>query len=172
MAYEPKGAYNKAPIFNGKNYDYWKDCMCIHINSINRNVWNAIQNGPFEITMPNADDVVVPKSEAQWNMEDEKKWSCDWKARNILISTLEVDEYYSVSHCKTAKTMRDSLQVAHEGTNEVKQARINTLNQEFKLFHMKDGETIADMQKRFTHLINRLNVLGKSISNEIATNKI
>lgn len=68
--------------------------------------------------------------------------------------------------------MRDSLQVAHEGTNEVKQARINTLNQEFVLIYMKHGETISNMQKRFTHLVNRLNALGKPVSNKIATNKV
>lgn len=68
--------------------------------------------------------------------------------------------------------MRDSLQVSHEDTSEVKQARIKTLNQEFEVFHMKHGEPITDMQKRFTHLINRLNSLGKPVSNEIATNKI
>jgi hypothetical protein len=39
------------------------------------------------------------------------------------------------------------LQITHEGTNDVKLARINTLTQEFDLFHMEDGETIADMQK-------------------------
>ena len=67
--------------------------------------------------------------------------------------------------------MWETLQVAHEGTNEVKQARINTLTQEFELFRMKNGETIAEMQKRFSHLINRLNLLGNLISNAIATNK-
>ena len=68
--------------------------------------------------------------------------------------------------------MWDALEVSHEGTNEVKQARINTLNQEFELFRMKHGETIADMQKRFTQLINRLNALGNPTSNDIATNKV
>ncbi|XP_050888687.1 uncharacterized protein LOC127093827 [Lathyrus oleraceus] len=106
------------------------------------------------------------------NEDHEKKWSCDWKTRNTLISTLGVDEYYNVSHYKTVKAMCDSLVVTHEGTNEVKQARINTLNQEFELFHMKHGETIVDMKKRFTHLINRLNAIGKPVSNEISTNKI
>lgn len=119
--------------------------MCIHINSIYRNVWNIIQNGPFEITMTNADGVVALKPEAQWNANDKNKYSYDWDARNILISTLGVDEYYRVSHCETAKAMQDSLQVAHEGTNEVKQAIINTLNQDFYPFHMKHGETIVDM---------------------------
>lgn len=67
--------------------------------------------------------------------------------------------------------MWDSLQVIHEGTNEVNQVRITTLNQECELFHMKHGENFVDMQKRPTHLINRLNALSKHISNEIATNK-
>ena len=105
MAFDPKWVYNKAPVFNGKNYGYWKDCMCIHINFIDRNVRNAIQNGQFEITMTNADDVFVPKSEAQWNADDEKNGLVIWKARNILISILGVDEYYRVSHCETAKGM-------------------------------------------------------------------
>ena len=68
--------------------------------------------------------------------------------------------------------MWDSLQIAHEGTNDVKLARINTLTQEFDLFFMEQGETIADMQKRFTHLINRLHSLGRPVSNDVATNKI
>ena len=37
---------------------------------------------------------------------------------------------------------------------------------------MKHGETIAEMQKRFSHLINRTNTLGKPVPNEIATNKV
>ncbi|XP_050916134.1 uncharacterized protein LOC127131247 [Lathyrus oleraceus] len=108
--------------------------------------------------MTNVDGVVVPKSEAQWTADDEKKWSHDWKARNILISSLGVNDYYRVFHCTTAKAMWDSLQFAYEGTNEVKQARRNILNQDFELFHMKHGETISDMQK--SHLVNHLNALG------------
>ena len=120
MAFKPKGVYNKVSVFNGENYGYWKDCICIHINSLDRKVRSDIQYGPFEITMTNEDGVVVPKSEAQWNEEDEKKQSSDWKVRNILISALGVDEYYRVSHCETAKAMWDALQVAHEGTDEAK----------------------------------------------------
>ena len=60
--------------------------------------------------------------------------------------------------------MWDAVEGGHEGNNEFKQAKINTLNQEFELFHMKYGETIADIQKRFTDIINQLNALGKPIS--------
>lgn len=68
--------------------------------------------------------------------------------------------------------MQDALQVAHKGTNKFKQSRINTFTQEFELFRMKQGESISDMQKTFTYLINSLNTLGKPISNELFTNKV
>jgi len=37
---------------------------------------------------------------------------------------------------------------------------------------MKDGETISSMQMRFTHIVNKLQNLGKTISNQDCTNKI
>ena len=89
--------------------------MHIPINSIDRKVWKVIQDGPMEITMTNADGFVIPKPEAQWNEEDEKKYNYDWKARNILIVALGVNKYYRVSHCTSAKAMWDSLQITHEG---------------------------------------------------------
>ncbi|XP_050888680.1 uncharacterized protein LOC127093820 [Lathyrus oleraceus] len=122
--------------------------------------------------MTNGKGVIVPKLENQWNDNDKKLWSHDWKAQNILISALGVYDYYCVSHCETIKAMWNALEVAHEGTNKVRQARINTLSHEFKLFPMKHGETIADMKKRFIHLINRFNALGNPISNAISTNKV
>ena len=37
---------------------------------------------------------------------------------------------------------------------------------------MNDGETISSMQMRFTHILNKLQNLGKTISNQDCTNKI
>src|ERR1044072_9236651 len=122
--------------------------------------------------MQTAVGITVPKPEAQWDEKDEKNSAYDWKARNMLIAALGFDDYFQVSHCATAKEIWDALQVTHEGTNDVKLARINTLSQEFDLFHMKHGETIADMQKRFTHIINNLHTLGHATPNAAATNKI
>jgi len=38
---EPNGAYNKAPIFDRENYDYWKECMSFHIQLIDMDVSTA-----------------------------------------------------------------------------------------------------------------------------------
>jgi hypothetical protein len=79
--------------------------MCIYINSIDRKVWKVIQDGPMEITVTNADGIVIPKPEAHWNEEDEKKYNYDWKVRNIIIAALGVNEYHRVSHSTSAKPM-------------------------------------------------------------------
>jgi len=52
--------------------------------------------------------------------------------------------------------MWDILEVTHEGTTDVKKARKHALFQEYKLFRMQLGETIADVQKWFTHIVNHL----------------
>ena len=64
------------------------------------------------------------------------------KAKNIITSALGIDEYFRVSNCKNAKEMRDTLQVTHEDTTDVKRSRKNTLTHEYELFRMNQNETI------------------------------
>jgi len=58
--------------------------------------------------------------------------------------------------------MWEILWVTHEGTDDVKRARKNSLIQEHEIFRMQQGETIYDVQKRFTHIVNHLSGLGKN----------
>jgi len=68
--------------------------------------------------------------------------------------------------------MWDPLEVTHEGTNEVKRARKHTLIQEYEMFRMLKGETIAEVQKRFTHIINHVMSLEKNFEKEELNIKI
>ena len=68
--------------------------------------------------------------------------------------------------------MWDILEVTHEGTNDVKKARNHALIQEYEMFRMQKGETIADVQKRFTHIVNHLINLGKFFEREELNIKI
>jgi len=52
--------------------------------------------------------------------DDKNKVQYDLKARNILISTLGVNEYHFVSHCKTAKAIWNAFETLHERANDVK----------------------------------------------------
>ena len=46
------------------------------------------------------------------------------------------------------------FEVTHDGTNDVKRSRKHALIQEYELFKMQQGESIAEVQKRFTHIVN------------------
>ena len=68
--------------------------------------------------------------------------------------------------------MWGTLEVTHEGTNKMNRARKHTLIQEYEMFRMLKGETIAEVQKRFTHIINHLMSLEKTFEKEELNIKI
>jgi len=54
---------NRPQLFCGLNYQFWKVRMKIFVESIDRGIWNAIENGAF-----------IPKVEKD-NVFVEKPWS-------------------------------------------------------------------------------------------------
>ena len=84
---------------------------------------------------------------------------------------MSCDEFFRVSQCSSAKEMWDILEVTHEGTHDFERARKHALIQEYELFRMQKGETICDVQKRFSHIVNHLMSLGKSFDKEELTIK-
>jgi len=68
--------------------------------------------------------------------------------------------------------MWDTLEVTHEGTNDVKRARKHALIQEYEMFRMQKRKTIADVQHWFTYIVNHLMSLGKMFEKEELNIKI
>jgi hypothetical protein len=64
--------------------------------------------------------------------------------------------------CKTAKEMWETLQNHHEGSNRVKETRIDIGVRKFELFEMREDGTVDQMNGRLTIIINELNSLGKT----------
>ena len=134
-------------------------------------MWDVVVNRRFQPQVV-ANRVAQEKPKADWSDDVKRKVQYDLKAQNILISSLGVNEYHYVSHCKTVKAIWDALETLHEGTNNVKQSKINTLIQQYELSHMEDRESISSLQMRFTHIVNKLKNLGKDILDQDCTNKI
>lgn len=74
------------------------------------------------------------KPPKDWNDEENKKTSYDFKVRNMLI--------FAVS-----KNVWNALQILHEGTEDVKQSKSSNLTVEYELFHMEPGETVESMMR-------------------------
>ena len=94
------------------------------------------------------------------------------KAKKLLYFGLGPDEYTRISKCESAKEIWDALQVAHEGTSQVKQSRIELLMRKYELFEMGEKETIMEMYTHFTHITNELKSLEKSFTTKELVRKI
>ncbi|KAF7833047.1 DUF4219 domain-containing protein [Senna tora] len=43
-------SFQSPPLFEGKNYAYWKNMITIFIQAFDEEIWNIIEEGPKEIT--------------------------------------------------------------------------------------------------------------------------
>ncbi|XP_070024903.1 uncharacterized protein [Nicotiana sylvestris] len=143
-----------------------------HIIGEDYEIWDIVTNGPLVTTMKNEEGVVVPKTRADCTAEDLKKWEKNAKAKKWLVCVLGPDEYSRIQSCTSAKEIWDTLQVAHEGTPQVKISRGILLYSQYENFTMKEGETIHEMYTRFTTLTNELKSLGRIILEEDKVEKI
>ena len=78
--------------------------MKIFIQSIDRGIWNAIVNGSF-IPMYVVDGVSTAKCFDELTDLENKKIQYDCVAKNIITSALNMDEFFRVSQCSSAKEM-------------------------------------------------------------------
>ena len=90
----------------------------------------------------------------------------------MLYFSLGLDEYTRILECESTKEIWNELRVAHEGTNQVKQSRIELLMRKYELFEMSDKETVMEMYTRFAHITNKMKLLGKSFTTEELVRKI
>nr|KYP35691.1 Retrovirus-related Pol polyprotein from transposon TNT 1-94 [Cajanus cajan]KYP38474.1 Retrovirus-related Pol polyprotein from transposon TNT 1-94 [Cajanus cajan] len=162
---------NRPPLFCGDNYPFWKVRMKIFMESVHRNIWQAVITD-YKIPTKIEGGKEIEKPYDSWDQSEIRRAENDAKALNIIHSALNSDEFFRISACSTAKEAWDLIQVTHEGTPEVRRARKNTLIQEYETFRMNQGETVMDMQKRFIHIINHLKGLGKDFVEEEVNVKI
>ena len=94
------------------------------------------------------------------------------KVMNILYCTLDPNEFNRISTCKSAKEIWDRLEVTHEGTNQIKEYKINIIVHNYELFRMKPDESITQIFTRFIDIINDLKSLGRVYPNSEQVRKI
>jgi len=62
--------------------------------------------------------------------------------------------------------------VIHEGTSQVKRAKIDLLRFQYENFSMNENDSIDDMVTKFTKFTNDLAFLGDAIDNDQKVKKI
>jgi len=113
-------------------------------------------------------------------ISDEDTWSdiatnlfdANAKAQYALLQVLNDDDIVRVIDCKFTYEIWTHLVVTHEGTLQVKRAKIDLLRSQYKIFTMHDNDTIDGKVKRITKITNGLASLGDAIDNDQKVRKV
>ena len=65
---------NRPPLFCGLNYKFWKVRMKIFMESLDKGIWDAIENGLF-VPKFEKDGSFIKKPWSQWTESEGKKGS-------------------------------------------------------------------------------------------------
>ncbi|XP_074278398.1 uncharacterized protein LOC141601989 [Silene latifolia] len=128
--------------------------------------WRIIVKGPLSITTVDVLGNTKVKEEDDYDATDLAKAQKYSRAMSFLQRGITKEEFSRFSSCSSAKQILDSLELAYEGTSQVKKYRIDLLTQQYEMFHMERDENINDMSARFSNITNELKNLGKSFEAE------
>ena len=104
-----EGAFiNRPPMFGGVSYAFWKIRMKIFMESIDIGIWDAVANGPF-VPVQVVKEETMKKPWSEWSETERKNAQYDSLAKNIITSALNMDEFFRVSQCNSAKEMWEVL---------------------------------------------------------------
>ncbi|XP_069148230.1 uncharacterized protein [Solanum lycopersicum] len=91
-------------------------------------LWNIFLDGPFISVIEEKDREktrLVPKPRQKYDEADRKKIEKGYKAKTLLVYGIGPDKFNCVSACESAKEIWDCLKIAHEGTEQIKESKID-----------------------------------------------
>jgi len=164
-----KDAGVKIPVLDKDNYFHWKVKMHLHLMSMDERYVDCIEKGPHvpmkvgtRIGLPDdAPDVEVPKLVSEWTPEDVAEIHKDKRTMNILFNGLDQEMFDNVINCTTSKEVWDTVRTLCEGTEQVRENKMQLLIQQYEHFHFKAGESLNDTFSRFQKLLNGLKLYGR-----------
>ncbi|KAB2602802.1 spindle pole body component 110-like [Pyrus ussuriensis x Pyrus communis] len=85
------------------------------------------------------------------------------KGLNALFTALSPDQFSNISNCETSKEAWDILQVTYEGTNAVKESKLQRYVTQFEIIRMEEDETFSDFYAKLNSIVNACANLGDKI---------
>ncbi|KZV22081.1 hypothetical protein F511_28322 [Dorcoceras hygrometricum] len=73
--------------------------------------------------------------------------------------------FSKIKTCATAKEIWEKLTQIYEGNDKTKENKIRVAQQKYELIKMREGETMAEFDERFSAVVIELIGLGKEYSN-------
>jgi len=170
-------ATNRPPLFNGTHYRYWKIRMQVFLESQSLDVWNIVEEGyVLPTTLEKDSEGIVTsikfKPKSAWTQGEKDKANLNAKAKNSLYCALSQEEFNRVVNCNSAKEVWETLETTHEGTDQVKIAKIQMLTSKFEDIKMLEEETFDEFYTKIMEIVNSLVGLGEKMNESKTVRKI
>ncbi|CAM8987909.1 unnamed protein product [Rhodiola kirilowii] len=154
------------------NYGYWKARMKAFIKNVDEKAWRSVLTGWTPPLLATDDGKVVPKPETEWSELEERLAMGNAKALNAIFSAVDESIFKLILNCESAKEAWDTLSTHFEGTDKVKQSRIQMLTSRFEELKMHEDESIKDFNARVCDIVNEASTLGEALPEEKVVQKI
>ncbi|GJV33126.1 zf-CCHC domain-containing protein [Tanacetum coccineum] len=161
----------RPPLFESDGFIYWKNRFETYVKSKDLNLWHIITNDgflPFQNNFKTKKDEIVPFDKQ--NDDLKRKLSKNNEAKMIIYNDLPRKEYERIFMCETAKDIWNSLLVTHQCNNQVKDNKID-LVQQYEQFTIPKEESIDNAFAKFNTIITSLKALDKSFSSKNCVRK-
>ena len=116
--------------------------MQVHLYGLKPHLWTIVCVGVPQL---GEGEVVTP--------EHEHDLFRNVQAVRVIESSLCTMEYNKVRGMISAKEIWETLQMSHEGNDEVKEGKMDLFQGELESFVMKKDETLQQMHDRLTLLV-------------------
>ena len=161
----------KVPPFDRVNYNLWKKKMTLYIRAANPKYEEYLRMGPFvpmkivpetsegDLRVPQG---FIPKEISEFSDSDKESVALDTNLQLIIVDSMDSDMCHQIVNCSTAKHMWDTIELIMEGTEEVKENRLDILTSQYEAFKSLSGESITQVFERYNKLLNELSIQGKT----------
>ena len=96
---------SNCPSFDGTDYPYWKNKMRMHLEAIDKDLWDIVDQGIPAVTLMTPPEVV------------KRNQQLDAKARSIIGGHLNKAQFNRISGLDTTKKMWMRLSKVNEGVS-------------------------------------------------------
>ena len=176
MFKEDSSSVSKPPFFDGSNYPYWKARMRIFLESIDSDVRDMVDFGyeppMVTISKEGEPDVLRPKDKALWTAHEKAQRIHNAKGLNAIFCSVSREEFGRIQNCTTSKQAWDILEVTHEGTNVVKNSKLQRLSTLFENITMEEDETFTEFYTKLNKITNDMWGLGDPVPEHRLCRKI
>ncbi|KAK0594697.1 hypothetical protein LWI29_004279 [Acer saccharum] len=163
----------RPPLLTGDNYSSWKGKMEAYICQIHDRSWMAVEDGyapPMMTPTDGGEEILKPK--AQWSPQEFTDSMWNNKAIHAIRCAMNENQYKLIQITRIAKEAWEILEVAHEGTEVVKDSKLQVFQTRFETIRMEEHEHFNDFQVRLMDIVNQSHQLGDPYSDRRIKQKI